>query len=161
MIQRELCVLVYLGRAAARSHQPGPEVSGPAVPRGLWAAGVCVCFPGLLRNYQRGLTLHSPPAPDMGEDSDRGTQAASAGVWWGDNGLSITPEASRCPVLATRSHDVKLPPLSVKTLWAPVASCGPASTLFLSEATDRWCFTAMQTPTCFLPAPTGQTDLPG
>ena len=52
MIQRELCVLVYLGHAAARSHQPGPEVSGPAVPRGLWAAGVCVCFPGLLRNWR-------------------------------------------------------------------------------------------------------------
>ena len=68
MIQRELCVLVYLGHAAARSHQPGPEVSGPAVPRGLWAAGVCVCFPGLLRNYQRGLTLHSPHVRGRGAE---------------------------------------------------------------------------------------------
>ena len=45
MIQGELCVLVPLGCTAARSHQPGPEVSGPAVPRGPWAAGsVFVCL---------------------------------------------------------------------------------------------------------------------
>ena len=45
MIQGELCVLLPLGCAAARSRQPGPEASGTAVPRAPWATGsVFVCL---------------------------------------------------------------------------------------------------------------------
>lgn len=47
MIQHELCVLVSLGCAAACSNQPGPEVSGPAVLRGPWAAGDSVSLGSL------------------------------------------------------------------------------------------------------------------
>lgn len=38
----------------------------------------------------------------------------------------LRPPGAQC--WRPRLYDMKLPPLSVKTLWAPVASCGPAST---------------------------------